>query len=138
MEEITLDLNNQLSVGLGDNLCLLSALTNIPPPINLRVDERHNTFHRLSLYKRIFRIPDAQLKVTKAPFTVGNLNNVGWPVKLFSEYHRPTHVNVNGQTLKVKDHNERKPCIAIACSTDLSGPANECPLCRSRSFEFWG
>lgn len=137
MEEITLDLNNHHSVGLGDNLCLISALANLPPPINLRVDERHNTFYKLSQYKRIFRIPDAQLKVTKIPFKDGNLNNVGWPIKLFSDYYRPTHVNIKGQTLKVKHAND-KPCIAIACSTDLSGPANEWPWCRSRSFEFWG
>lgn len=138
MEEIVLDLNNEASVGLGDNLCLLSALANIPSPVELRVDDRWDTYNRLSLYKRIFRIPDAQLKVTRSKFVNGNINNVGWPIKIFSEYYRPTYVNVHGQSLKVKDNNSQKKCIAIACSTDLSGPANEWPWARSRSFEFWG
>jgi hypothetical protein len=138
MEEIVLTLNNEASVGLGDNLCLLSALANIPPIVDLQVDDRHDTYNRLAQYKRIFRIPDSQLKVTRSKFVQGNLNNVGWTIKLFSEYYRPTYVNVNGQSLKVKDNNSQKKCIAIACSSDLSGPANEWPWCRSRPTEFWG
>jgi hypothetical protein len=138
MEEITLDLNNQESVGLGDNLCLLSALAHIPPTVNLRVDNTWNTFDRLSRYKRIFRIPDSQLKIVQVPRLSGTLNNVGWPVKLFSEYYMPTYINVNGQSLKVKDDNQKKKCIAIACSSDLNGPADQWPWCRSRPNEFWG
>jgi hypothetical protein len=138
MEEIVLTLNNETSVGLGDNLCLLSALANIPSTVDLQVDDRHDTYNRLAQYKRIFRIPDSQLKVTRSKFISGNINNVGWPIKVFSEYYRPTHVNVNGQQLKVKDNTSQKKCIAIACSTDLAGPENEWPWCRSRPTEFWG
>jgi len=138
MEEIVLDLNNEHSVGLGDNLCLISALATMPPIIDLRVDDRYDTYNRLAHYKKIFRIPDSQLKITRSKFVSGDINNVGWPIKIFSEYYRPAYVNVNGQSLKVKDNNSQKKCIAIACSTDLAGPANEWPWCRSRSFEFWG
>lgn len=138
MEEIVLDLNNEHSVGLGDNLCLMSALATMPPIIDLRVDDRYDTYNRLAHYKKIFRIPDSQLKITRSKFVSGDINNVGWPIKIFSEYYRPAYVNVNGQSLKVKDNNSQKKCIAIACSTDLAGPANEWPWCRSRSFEFWG
>lgn len=140
MEEITLELNNQDSVGLGDNLCLLSALAHIPPKVNLKVDNIWNTFDRLTQYKRIFQIPDSQLTITQAQTRrlFGPLNNVGWPVKLFSEYYIPTHVDVNGQLLKVKDNKRKKNCIAIACSSDLNGPTDQWPWCRSRPNEFWG
>jgi len=138
MERLRLNLNNDHSVGLGDNLCLLSSLANMPPPIDLYVNNVHNTFDRLSHYKRIFRIPDSQLQILFSEDN-GDLNNVGWPVKLFSEYYRPQFVSVNGQTIQTRiRRNETRKFIAIAGSTipDNTG-LNQWPSCRSRPQEYW-
>lgn len=139
MEEITFDLNTEHSVGLGDNLCLLSALATLPNPVNILVDDRWDTCDRLSLYKRIFRIPDSQLKIIRTKARLANFNNVGWPIKIFTEYYRPSHVDVNGQTLKTADNLSKKKCIAVACSADFKeGENNLWPFCRSRSWDYWG
>ena len=138
MDRLRIDLNNDNSVGLGDNLCLLSALANIPPPVDLYVNNKHNTFDRLTHYKKIFRIPDAQLKIFQCEEN-GNFNNVGWPVKLFSDYFRPTYVTANGLTIQTRTKaDSKKKFIAIAGSTIPDGRGlNEWPACRSRPQEFW-
>lgn len=138
MERLKIHLNNDHSVGLGDNLCLLSALANIPPPVDLCVNNVHDTHDRLQHYKKIFRIPDSQLQIQQCTES-GNFNNVGWPVKLFSDYFRPSYISVNGQTIQTRTKlDSSKKYIAIAGSTipDDSG-LNEWPGCRSRPQEFW-
>jgi len=138
MERLRINLNNNHSVGLGDNLCLLSELTSIPPPIDLYVNNVHNTFDRLSHYKRIFRIPDSQLQIFFSEEN-GDFNNVGWPIKLFSEYHRPQFVSVNGQVIQTRTKNDKdKKFIAIAgyVDPDVSG-RNEWPYSRARPQEYW-
>jgi hypothetical protein len=139
MERLKVDLNNDHSVGLGDNLCLLSALTNIAPPIDLHVTNDHNTYDRLSQYKRIFRIPDSQLVITPAKEN-GSFNNVGWPVKLFTDYFKPNFISVNGQTIQTstkKDNEKRCIAIAGAWEPDPKG-LNRWPWSRNRPLEHWG
>ncbi len=138
MERLRVNLNNDHSVGLGDNLCLLSALANVPPPIDLYVNNTHKTFDRLTHYKKIFRIPDSQLTIQLCAEN-GNFNNVGWPVKLFSDYFRPTYVSTNGSTIQTRTTTDnKKKFIAIAGSTipDSRG-RNEWPASRSRPQEYW-
>jgi hypothetical protein len=138
MERLRINLNNDHSVGLGDNLCLLSSLANIPPPIDLYVNNVHNTFDRLTHYKKIFRIPNTQLQIFFSEDN-GDFNNVGWPVKLFSEYYRPQFVSINGQTIQTRTRSDKdKKFIAIAGSTipDETG-LNEWPSCRARPQEYW-
>jgi hypothetical protein len=137
MEKIIVDLNNDHSVGLGDNLCLLSSLANIRPQVELQVTNKHNTFDRLTQYKRIFRIPNSMLTVVETDVN-GLYPNTGWPNKLFTDYYKPTHVNVNGSTHRI-DLNKEKKCIAVACSFDQHPTDNDkWPWCRGREHEYWG
>ena len=138
MERLRINLNNDHSVGLGDNLCLLSELTSIPPPVDLYVNNMHKTFDRLTHYKKIFRIPDPQLQIFPLEDN-GDFKNNGWPIKLFSQYYQPKFVSVNGQTIQTRTKSDNnKKFIAIAGSTipDESG-LNEWPSCRSRPQEYW-
>lgn len=138
MERLRVNLNNDHSVGLGDNLCLLSALTNIPEPIDLYVSNVHSTFDRLTQYKRIFRIPDSQLQIYPTTEN-GNFNNVGWPVKLFTDYFKPNFVTVNGQTIQTrtkKDHEKKFIAIAGYVDPDHRGH-NQWPWSRQRPQEYW-
>lgn len=138
MERLRINLNNDHSVGLGDNLCLLSALANIPPPVDLHVNNVHKTFDRLSHYKRIFRIPDSQLQILFSEHN-GDFNNVGWPIKLFSEYYRPQFISVNGQTIQTRTKSDKdKKFIAIAGYVDPDvGQRNEWPYSRARPQQYW-
>jgi hypothetical protein len=138
METLKLKLNNDHSVGLGDNLCLLSSLANIPPPVELYVNNEHNTFDRLTQYKRIFRIPNSQLVIHPSDEN-GNFNNVGWPVKFFTEYFRPSYVSTHGRTHPLNVNRNDKKCIAIACSFDIDKEqADRWPWCRARPASYWG
>jgi hypothetical protein len=136
MQEITVELNNEHSVGLGDNLCLLSALANVPPKVRLLVDNKHNTYERLTSYARMFRIPKSQLEIVNEE-NQENFNNVGWPVKLFTDYFRPSYVNVKGQTLPLGNYTEKK-CIALVTAFDKDPHGNnQWPWCRNRPIEYW-
>jgi hypothetical protein len=130
-------LNNEHSVGLGDNLCLLSALATIPPDTDLYTTNEHKTFDRLTLYKTIFRIPDNKLTIHLADED-GMFNNVGWPIKLFSDYYKPPYVNISGQVFKTAENLENKKCIGLVCSFDEPGVnTTEWPWTRSRPKEYW-
>lgn len=135
VERLKINLNNQHSVGLGDNLCLLSALANLPVGVDLHTTNDHNTFNRLTQYKKIFRIPDQLLTIHETD-QQGDFNNTGWPVKFFSKYYRPGVVNVNGQTIRLQPGYEKK-CIAIAGFFDMNGNLSEWPYCRARPIEYW-
>jgi hypothetical protein len=135
MQPLTLVLNNDHSVGLGDNLCLLSALANLSTPVQLAVNNKYNTFDRLTHYAKIFRIPKSQLEIIPTEEN-GMFNNVGWPVKLFTEYYKPLFVNVHGQVVKL--NNGRKDCIAIVAAFEQDPTGNnEWPWCRNRSLDYW-
>jgi hypothetical protein len=135
METLRLELDNTHSVGLGDNLCLLSALVAIPPTVELVVSNEHNTYDKLCSYKRIFRISD-KVKISLSQDN-GTANFGGyWNSKFFTEYHRPISVNTHGNLTKL-DNSQDKKCIAIVTSSDMSGPANEWPWCRSRPLSYW-
>lgn len=137
MERFRLNLNNDHSVGLGDNLCLISALANVPPGVDLYVNNDHDTFNRLNLYKRIFRISDSQLTINETDIN-GDFNNVGWPIKLFSEYYRSDYVNLKGKTYKASTPTEKK-CIAVCCSVETNSQTpNQWPWVRARHPEYWG
>jgi hypothetical protein len=58
METLKLELDNAHSVGLGDNLCLISMLTNLPIPVELCLYNEFKAFDKFSFYKKMFRIPD--------------------------------------------------------------------------------
>jgi hypothetical protein len=138
MERLTVNLNNEHSVGLGDNLCLLSSLTNIPVPIDLYTSNNHSTFDRLTQYKKIFRIPDGQLQIYLTNEN-GRFDNVGWPLKLFTDYFKPNFVTVNGQTIQTKTKKDReKKFIAIAGYVDHDYMRqNKWPWSRARPQEYW-
>lgn len=137
MEKIRVDLNNDHSVGLGDNLCLLSALTNVPAPIELYVNNTHDTYDKLVQYKRIFRIPKDQLDIFPAD-TSGDFNNVGWPIKFFTDYYRPSHVNLKGNIIKLNERPNEKKFIAIAAQfQEHAGQADTWPHARGRPIEYW-
>lgn len=137
MERIHLD--NSHSVGLGDNLCLLSLLANVKESVELLVDDRHGTFERLCRYKRIFMIPDSKLTITKSASN-GNFKNTGWPLKLNIDYYRAPQVFVNGQILDTAvDRNIEKRCIAVAAFYDdpPNDNKNEWPWCKRRDLSYW-
>ncbi len=137
MEEVNIHLNNEHSVGLGDNLCLLSALANVQKRVVLNVSNEHKTFERLKQYARIFRIPLSKLEIKETSLQ-GNFDNTGWPVKLFTEYYRPGFVNVNGQVLNTNTKEDKK-CIAIVGFYDNKpeNNNNEWPWCKHRPIEYW-
>jgi hypothetical protein len=134
---IRVDLDNTHSVGLGDNLCLLSLLANVPDPIDLHVTNDHNTFNNLTRYKKIFNIPDDILKISLSD-TNGNFNNSGWPLKLFTEYYQPDVVNIRDRSCPVK-HDKPKRCIAIAgFFADIPPDTdNNWPWCKQRPLDYW-
>lgn len=135
MDTIRLELDNTHSVGLGDNLCLLSTLVAIPPKVELVVTNEHNTYDKLCLYKRIFRIPD-KVRITLSQEN-GSANFGGyWNSKFFTEYHRPLSVNTHGNLTKL-DNKPDKKCIAIVTASNMSGPSNEWPWCRARPIRYW-
>lgn len=137
MEKIKIELNNDHSVGLGDNLCLLSALANVPASIELYVNNDHNTYDRLTHYKRIFRIPKDQLEIFPMEAS-GNFNNVGWPVKFFTDYYKPLYVNLKSGVVKLNTNQSEKKCIAIAAQFDSNpAQADQWPWCRGRPIEYW-
>jgi len=137
MEKI--HLNNSHSVGLGDNLCLISFLATIENPVELLVDEQHNTYERLCRYKQIFMISDDKLKITRST-TNGDFNNTGWPLKLYMDYYRASQVLVNGQILDIGSERDLgKRCIALAAFYEdpPNNNKNEWPWCKRRSIEYW-
>lgn len=135
METLTVDLNNSHSVGLGDNLCFLSAMANLPPKVVIQVNNRFNTYDRLSQYARIFRIPKSQLEIEQVE-SEGTFNNTGWPIKVFTDYYKTSIVNANGNLIKINP--KGKKCIALvtASEPDPTGK-NEWPWCRNRPPEYW-
>ena len=136
MQEITIALNNKHSVGLGDNLCFLSAMANLPPKVKLLVNNDHNTYDRLTHYAKIFRILKSQLEIEKIDYD-GDFGNVGWPVKVFTDYHKSQYVHVNGNMINV-NNGKGKRCVALitAFDPDPTG-TNEWPWCRNRPLEYW-
>ena len=136
---IKIHLDNTHSVGLGDNLCLISLLASIEEPIELLVDARHETYERLCRYKQIFMIPDSKLLITRSN-TNGDFKNTGWPLKLNMDYYRPKQVCVNGQILDTGSFKDgEKRCVALAAFYDTppSDNRNEWPWCKRRDLAYW-
>lgn len=136
MEHIYLDNSN--SVGLGDNLCLISLLAKIDEPVTLHVSNDHNTFDRLSQYKRIFKIPDSKLTISLIQ-TNGDFRSIGWPLKLMHDYYKPPMISANGRSILTSFKNDEKRCIAVAGFFDKppENNNNEWPWCRQRPIEYW-
>lgn len=137
MERIHLD--NSHSVGLGDNLCLISLLANVKEPVELLVDDRHETYERLSKYKQIFMIPDSKLTITRSAAN-GDFKNTGWPLKLTMDYYRAPRVLVNEQILDtVTEHDGEKRCIALAAFYEDAPQDNhnQWPWCKRRDLSYW-
>jgi len=132
-------LDNTYSVGLGDNLCLISMLASINDSVELHVDDRHETYERLCRYKCIFMIPDSKLRIVRSPEN-GDFKNVGWPLKLNQEYYRPAQVLVNDRVIDTgSSKSGEKSCIALAAFYD-NPPAdnrNEWPWCKHRDLDYW-
>ena len=138
MQEINVELNNAESVGLGDNLCLLSVLANITPKVVLSVSNEHNTYNRLQRYAKIFRIPKSQLEIKEIDYN-GSFNNTGWPIKVFGDYYKPLSVNANGNVIQL-NKGQGKKCVAIITAFDTNpDPAgrNVWPWSRNRPLEYW-
>jgi hypothetical protein len=137
MEIINLD--NTHSVGLGDNLCLISLLASISEPVELRVDHRHDTYERLCRYKKIFMISDDKLRIVRSDVN-GDFKNTGWPLKINRDYYRPPAVEVNGSVLNTSNEKHKeKRCIALAAFYDTppEDNKNEWPWCKRRGLEYW-
>ena len=136
MQEITIALDNEHSVGLGDHLCFLSAMANLPPKVTLLVNNTHNTFDKLTQYVKIFRIPKSQLEIKQIDYH-GDFHNTGWPIKIFTDYYKTQYVNANGNVLKL-NKGKGKKCIDLvtAFESDPTGN-NEWPWCRNRPLEYW-
>jgi hypothetical protein len=139
MERLRIDLDNPHSVGLGDNLCLLSALTTIKPTVDLYVSNDHNAYEKFKWFKKILRLPDSQITVSHRDGN-GDFNAGGyWPIKLFTDYYKPLHVCVNGKELRTRhDKEKEKRYIGVAgfWATDPDGK-NIWPYCKSRPMDYW-
>ncbi len=135
MERIHLD--NTHSVGLGDNLCLMSLLATVNEPVELYVSNDHNTYNRLCQYKKIFKISDEKLKIVLSDCN-GDFANIGWPLKLMHDYYKPLVVHANGIDIPTKPLTERR-CIAVAGFFDNPpvGNNNEWPWCKHRPLDYW-
>lgn len=137
MEIVHLD--NTHSVGLGDNLCLISLLAQIPESVKILVSNQHQTFDRLVRYKRIFKIPDHNLKIELVNDN-GNFKNVGWSLKLFCDYYKPKTVEANEQNIPtITDRDMDKRCVAVAGFFDdkPENNNNEWPWCKQRPLNYW-
>jgi hypothetical protein len=143
MNEVNVYLDNQHSVGLGDNICMLSALANVPDRVNLYTTNDHNTFARLNTLIDILQIPKTSVNLVLSN-EQGNFSNHGWPLKLLTDYHKPKAVKVNNQLLDTKFNIEKK-CVAIAGFYDNplddqnceSYQRNQWPWCKHRPIEYW-
>lgn len=135
MQTIRVDLNNEHSVGLGDNLCFLSAMATLPPHVKLSVTNKHNTYDRLVKYSKIFRIPSMRLEIEKSE-TEGTFHNTGWPIKIFTDYYKTNIVNANGNLIKINPNGKKCIALVTASEPDTSG-RNEWPWCRNRPPEYW-
>ena len=135
MQEITIDLNNDHSVGLGDNLCLLSALANIPNKVNLEVSNEHNTYDRLRHYIKIFQIPPDKITIKEVNQS-GQFSNTGWPLKVFTDYYKTQKVYVRGQRISTKLPDKRCIALITASQEDPTG-RNEWPWSRNRPPVYW-
>jgi hypothetical protein len=136
MQEITLTLNNVHSVGLGDNLCLISALATLPKKVILHTNNDHDTFNRLSNYVRMLRVPKDKLEIRPCSVT-GTFDNTGWPLKVFTDYYKTDIVHVNNQLIKIdKSVNKKYIALVTAFENDPTG-RNEWPWSRNRPIEYW-
>ncbi len=144
MHDITLYLDNTHSVGLGDNLCFLSALANLPPKVNVWVSNHHSTFDRLTQLATVFQIPTDSVQFFQHHTQTGSCHNTGWPLKLLSDYHKPAQVQANGKLLSTHTGDEKR-CVALAGFYDMpKDPVAEqefeqnCwPWCKHRPIEHY-
>ena len=106
------------SVGMGDYLCFISLLCNIPDTVVVHCNNNHSTFDRLSYFKRVLNISDDQFELVLVEHS-GDFSMPGWPVKLFSKYYNPSSVNIRGQELAIDYENTRhnKGYIGLVCYT---------------------
>jgi hypothetical protein len=106
------------SVGMGDYLCFISLLCDIPDTVVVHCNNSHSTFDRLSYFKRVLNITDEQFKLVPADHS-GDFSITGWPVKLFSKYYKPSSVNIRGQDLEIdyKNTRDKKGYIGLVCYT---------------------
>jgi hypothetical protein len=111
-------LNTTHSVGMGDYLCLVSMLCDIPDTVVVHCNNRHSTFDRLSYFKQVLNISDSQFNLVQVEEN-GDFAITGWPVKLFSKYYNPQSVNIRGQDLEIDYKNTRqdKGYIGLVCYT---------------------
>jgi hypothetical protein len=106
------------SVGMGDYLCFISLLCDIPDTVVVHCSNNHSTFDRLSYFKRVLNISDDQFELVLVEHN-GNFSITGWPVKLFSKYYNPSSVNIRGQDLAIDYENtcNNKGYIGLVCYT---------------------
>lgn len=144
MTEININLDNQHSVGLGDNLCFLSAIVNLPVKINVYVSNHHNTFDRFVELCDIFQVPQSSVQFFIKDKQTGDCHNTGWPMKLLTDYYKPQHVKVNNQLLETNSNNNKR-CIALAGFYEMPNDAdnrlahaeNRWPWCKHRPIEYY-
>jgi hypothetical protein len=144
LNHINLYLDNTHSVGLGDNLCFLSALANLPTKVNLYVSNHHNTLNRLSELGNILQIPKSSVQFFENNEQVGDCQNTGWPIKLLTDYYKPQQVQVNNQLLETNSAREKR-CVALAGFYELPTDTenqdaytkNRWPWCKHRPIEYY-
>jgi hypothetical protein len=135
MAEITVEIDNAHSVGLGDNLCFLSAMAVLPPKVWLHVSDDNNTYNRLTQYCKIFRIPKSCLEIKQIDHN-GSFDNTGWPIKVFTDYYKTDTVNTHGVLTKIDTRGKKCVALVTASESDPTGN-NEWPWCRNRPPEYW-
>lgn len=141
---LNLYLDNTHSVGLGDNLCFLSALTKLPVKVNLYVSNHHDTLNRLIELSNIFQIPKSSVQFFEHYEQAGDCHNTGWPIKLLTDYYKPQHVKVNNQLVETNTSREKR-CVALAGFYELPNDdsnrqayaKNQWPWCKHRPIEYY-
>lgn len=144
MSKVNLNLDNTHSVGLGDNLCFLSAVANLPIQVNVYVSNHHNTFNRFIELCNIFQVPKSSVQFFEREEQQGDCHNTGWPIKLLTDYYKPQHVQVGNQLLETNSAKEKR-CVALAGFYESpTGPENhhaytqnQWPWCKHRPIEYY-
>ena len=158
--EIHLDNSRGLG-GLGDMLCILSFLCEIPETVEIKVTNNRKTFDTLTTFKRVLKISDESLIITQTDTEGDCLHHGagGWPIKLLSKYYTTDTVNLFGEDLNIQHAKPRKGYIGLVCynsgkdylddegnyyqlesiGTDkvLIGSTNNWPQCRYRSIQYY-
>lgn len=124
-------LDSNAGVALGDTVCLISLLHDVPEPIEAFVDNRFNSYDNITKLLRIFDIPSSSVRVTLSESN-GNFGGE-WRLKLLSKYPKVRHINVFGKRFRIDKH-KPKTTIGLACYPSLH---DNSPNHKVRSIDYY-